>query len=189
MGDRDDASPTRDADRFDHLYRTHADQIFRYCLRRTGDPAVADDIRSAVFYEAWRRRREVDLSTREALPWLYGVAANVIRNHVRSSRRRRAAFRRVPRPPEEADVSELIADRLDATEQARGAIEMVNQLPAGERHVVLLCLVDDLSYEEAARALGLPIGTVRSRLSRARARLRKHERRSNISRSGFSVPP
>jgi RNA polymerase sigma-70 factor (ECF subfamily) len=169
-------SSASDADRFDRLYRRHAEQILRYCLRRTGDPAVAEDIRSEVFYEAWRRRNDVDLATRPALPWLYGVAANLLRNHVRASRRRQAAFRRLALPRDDPDVWDLIADQLDASERASVVVELLNALPAGERRVVLLCLVNDLSYEAAARALGLPIGTVRSRLSRARTRLRGFDR-------------
>jgi RNA polymerase sigma-70 factor (ECF subfamily) len=160
-----------DSERFDRLYRRHADPIFRFCLRRTGDWALAEDIRSAVFYEAWRRRADVDLETRAALPWLYGVAANVIRNHARSARRRAAAMRRVPWERAEADLTEDIAERIDASDRASAARDLMSRLPAGEREVVILCLAEDLSYSAAASVLGLPIGTVRSRLSRARARL------------------
>lgn len=128
-------------------------------------------MRSAVFYEAWRRRHDVDLATRAALPWLYGVAVNVIRNHHRSVRRREAAVRRLPPPAVEADLAEEVTDRLFASDRAQAAIDLVNQLPPGERDVVVLCLVRDLTYAAAAHELGLPVGTVRSRLSRARLRL------------------
>jgi RNA polymerase sigma factor (sigma-70 family) len=168
---RANGTPRSDVDRFDRLYRAHADQVFGFCLRRTGDWALSDDIRSAVFFEAWRRRHEVDLVTRAALPWLYGVAANVLRNHARSSRRRSAAFRRLPRPIAEVDFAEEVADRLYASERAPATVALVQALPAGERAVVVLCLLDELSYSAAAVALGLPVGTVRSRLSRARTRL------------------
>lgn len=159
------------AEHFDRLYRRHGDQIFWFCLRRTGDRTTADEIRSAVFYEAWRRRRDVDLTTRAALPWLYGVAVNVIRNHLRSTRRREAAFRRLPPPSAEIDPADEVTDRVYASDRARVIVDLVNRLPPGERDVVVLCLVGDLSYTGAARELGLPVGTVRSRLSRARARL------------------
>lgn len=160
-----------DADHFEGLYRQHGEQIFWFCLRRTGDRTAAEEIRSAVFYEAWRRRTEVDLTTRAALPWLYGVAVNAIRNHLRSTRRREAAFRRLPPPSNGNDPAEEATDRIDASERARTVVELVNRLPPGERDVVVLCMVADLSYVGAARKLGLPVGTVRSRLSRARARL------------------
>jgi RNA polymerase sigma factor (sigma-70 family) len=166
-GDRADS----DAEHFDRLYRRYGDRILWFSLRRTGDRTTAEEIRSAVFYEAWRRRRDVDLTTRAALPWLYGVATNVIRNHLRATRRREAAFRRLPPPLTEIDPAEEATDRVYASDRARTIVDRVNRLPPGERDVVVLCLVGDLSYTGAARELGLPVGTVRSRLSRARARL------------------
>jgi RNA polymerase sigma-70 factor (ECF subfamily) len=156
---------------FERLFRDHGTAIFRFCLRRTGDPAIADDHRSTVFVEAWRRRNEVDLTTEEALPWLYGVAANVMRNHLRSHRRGQAAFRRLPLHSAEHDVTDEITSRIDASDQARAALALLKTFSPGERDVVLLCLGRDLSYRAAASALEVPIGTVRSRLSRARARL------------------
>jgi RNA polymerase sigma factor (sigma-70 family) len=172
MGDRPaDGASASDVERFDALYREHAGRVFGFCLRRTGDRAVADDLCSAVFYEAWRRRHEVDLVTRAALPWLYGVAGNVLRNHARSVRRRNAAVRRLSAPIPEADFAEEVPDRLYARERAAMTVALVNGLPASERAVVVLCLVDELSYSAAASALDLPVGTVRSRLFRARARL------------------
>jgi RNA polymerase sigma-70 factor (ECF subfamily) len=171
-GPRHEASAAAQEARIERLYRRHSDQLFRYCLRRTGNRTIADEIRSAVFYEAWRRRHEVDLTTREALPWLYGVAANLIRNHARATRRRDAAFRRLRPPDDQVDFADEVMERLYVTDRARAAIDIVNGLPSAEREVVLLCLVGDLSYRAAATELGLPIGTVRSRLFRARARMR-----------------
>jgi RNA polymerase sigma-70 factor (ECF subfamily) len=165
-----------DADHFDRLYRRYGDQIFWFSLRRTGDRTTAEEIQSSVFYEAWRRRRDVDLTTRAALPWLYGVAVNVIRNHLRSTRRREAAFRRLAPPSIEIDLADEATDRVYASDRARTIVDLVNRLPPDERDVVVLCLVGDLSYTCAARELGLPVGTVRSRLSRARARLVSLER-------------
>jgi RNA polymerase sigma-70 factor, ECF subfamily len=168
-----DAEPeATDAALFDRLFREHGVAIFRFCLRRTGDPVLADDHRSTVFFEAWRRRGEIDLTTRPALPWLYGVAANVIRNDGRAYRRRQAALRRIPIAAIELDTTEDITSRIDASGRAHAALELLGTLPARERDVVLLCLARDLSYEAAADALDLPVGTIRSRLSRARTRLR-----------------
>jgi RNA polymerase sigma factor (sigma-70 family) len=160
-----------DAAGFELLFRQHAEQIFRFCLRRTGDRALADDMRSAVFYEAWRRRRDVDLATREALPWLYGVAANVIRNQRRSLRRQEAAIKRLPAPLDDFETVDDVAERLDAAARGRVALELVKALPQGERDVVRLCITSNWSYRAAATELGVPVGTVRSRLARARARL------------------
>jgi RNA polymerase sigma factor (sigma-70 family) len=169
--DRGDCRARRDARRFDVLFREHAASIYRYCLHRTGDWALAEDLCSAVFFEAWRRRQEVDLETRAARPWLYGVAVNVLRNQRRSVRRREAAIRRLPLPVPSFDMPDDVVERLDASARGRLAHALLEQLPAGERDVIALCVEQNLTYRAAAKTLGLPVGTVRSRLSRARARL------------------
>lgn len=166
---------------FEELYRQHAGKVFRFCLRRTCDRGQAEDILSGVFYEAWRRRDEVDLATRDPLPWLYGVATNLLRNQRRSSRRREAAIRRVPRPTLDAGIYEDVLRRIDASTWARETLSRIQELPPGEREVVELCLLRNLSYAAAAAELGLPVGTVRSRLARARGRL--HAIRQGAARS------
>lgn len=158
--------------RFEALFRRHAETIYRYSLRRTMNPELAEDVRSAVFYEAWRRRVDIDFEDREGLPWLYGVAKNVLRNQARSLRRRDAALRRFPRPLSDFENLDDIPDRVDAASfAARFETELMPALPQVEREVVVLCITRGLSYTAAAAALGVPVGTIRSRLSRARARL------------------
>jgi RNA polymerase sigma factor (sigma-70 family) len=157
--------------KFESLYRLHREAIYRYCLRRLHDPELAEDARSAVFVEAWRRRAAIDFDDRAALPWLYGVAKNVLRNQRRTLRRREAALTRLPRPISDFESVEDADDRLDAARAARHARELIAALPAGERAVVLMCLANELSYTTAAHRLGVPVGTVRSRLARARGRL------------------
>jgi DNA-directed RNA polymerase specialized sigma24 family protein len=73
-----------DAERFDAIFRLHRESLLRFFVHRTGDRALSEDLCSIVFYEAWRRRADVDLVAREPLPWLYGAAANVLRNQRRS---------------------------------------------------------------------------------------------------------
>jgi RNA polymerase sigma factor (sigma-70 family) len=160
-----------ESERFEQLFRRHAAQLQRFFLRRTGDWAASEDLCSMVFCEAWRRRHEVDLETRAPLPWLYGVAANVLRNHVRARRRRDAALIRVPHPVAPADATDDIAERLAVRELARTLAQAISALPPGERDVVALCMTRGYSYRAAASTLGLPVGTIRSRLFRARARL------------------
>lgn len=160
-----------DAERFEILFRQHAETLYRFFLRRTGDRALAEDLQAAVFFEAWRRRSEVDLVRRPALPWLYGVAVNVMRNHHRSMRRRAAAMQRIPPLPAEADLADEVADRIDASRRARAALALIEALPRGEREVAALCIAHGLSYKAAAAVLDVPIGTVRSRLFRAKGRM------------------
>jgi RNA polymerase sigma-70 factor (ECF subfamily) len=106
------------------------------------------------------------------LPWLYGAALNVLRNDARGIRRRERAFARMARQADEPDFADDVAGRLDDERRMRQVLERVSTLPGHERDVFELCVWQGLSYPEAAVALDVPIGTVRSRLSRARARLR-----------------
>ena len=156
------------------LFERHADAIYNYCYRRIGDPAAAQDLLSVVFLEAWRRRN-THMRLETPLPFLYGIATNVIRHQRRSQRRFAAALSRLPRPRPEPDFASAADSRLDLERNAREALDVLRTLPKREQDVFVLCVGMELSYEEAAAALGLPVGTVRSRLSRARARLRELE--------------
>jgi RNA polymerase sigma-70 factor (ECF subfamily) len=156
---------------FGALFERHGRAVYNYCFRRTADWAVAEDLSSVVFLEAWRRRKDVRLHGESLLPWLYGIATNVLRNRSRSLRRYRAALERIP-PGHEPDFADDIADRLGDEQQMRAVLEAVRLLPKRDQDVLALCVWSELTYEEAAVALDLPVGTVRSRLSRARARLR-----------------
>lgn len=156
---------------FGVLFSAHAQAIFTFCFRRTGDWALSEDLMSTVFLEAWRRRREVDLVDRTALPWLYGVAGNVLRNSRRALRRHRAALERMPRAEAAPDFAEDVAERIDHERRMKRLRTVMERLPAHEREALELCAWAGLSYEDAAQALDVPVGTVRSRLSRARARL------------------
>ena len=158
---------------FGVLFERHAPAVYNYCFRRTGEWAVAEDLTSVVFLEAWRRRNDVVLAGEKVLPWLLGIATNVLRNRRRSLRRYRAALDRVPTTPHDRDFADDVDGRLDDEQQMRAALAVLKRLPQREQDVVALCVWTGLTYEEAAAALGVPVGTVRSRLSRARARLRE----------------
>jgi RNA polymerase sigma factor (sigma-70 family) len=157
---------------FGVLFERHARSVYNYLFRRTADWSSAEDLTSIVFLEAWRRRKEIRLERDLALPWLLGVATNVLRNRRRSQWRHRAALERLPRERAE-DFTEDAAGRIDDERRMRGALRAVAKLPKREQDVLALCVWADLSYQEAALALGVPVGTVRSRLSRARGRLRE----------------
>jgi RNA polymerase sigma factor (sigma-70 family) len=162
---------------FGALFERHARSVYNYCFRRTADWAAAEDLTSVVFLEAWRKRDAVRLEGEVALPWLLGVATNVLRNRWRSERRHRAALARLPLERAGAFADDADA-RLDDERQMRTALRSLATLRRAERDVVALCAWQGLSYDEAALALGVPVGTVRSRLSRARARLRELDRLS-----------
>lgn len=163
-----------DADAFGMLFERHANSLYNYCFRRVGDWMTAEDLLSVVFLEGWRRRQQ-DLPPGKVLPWLYGIATNVVRNQHRSQRRYAAALQRVPAPRPGQPFAELVDERVDDERQMQHVLAIFRTLPQREQDVVALCAWFDLSYEDAATALGIPVGTVRSRLSRARARLRELE--------------
>jgi RNA polymerase sigma factor (sigma-70 family) len=153
------------------LFDRYGDRIYNHCFRHLGDWAEAEDATSSVFLEVWRHRRRVRLHDGSALPWLYGVATNVCRNAGRSRRRHLRAVARLPRPAPEADHAQEVSDRLGSEARMREVLALIAGLPAHEREVLALVAWAGLSYEQAAAALAVPVGTVRSRLSRARARL------------------
>ena len=153
------------------LFDRYADRIYTYCFRRTASWAVAEDATSSVFLEAWRAHDRAAAYDDAALPWLYGIATNVCRNLGRSERRHLAAVGRLPRPTEGPDHAEEIDQRVDSERAMARVVAELADLPERDREVIALVVWSGLTYEEAAEALGVPVGTVRSRLARARARL------------------
>ena len=157
---------------FGVLFDRHAHAVYNHCFRLTSDWSVAEDLTSIVFLVAWRRRGSVVLDGESMRPWLLGVATNVGRNHARSLRRYRSALMRLPVPAVQPDPADDVAARIDDQTVMRTIRAQVSGLPNAQQDVVALCVWAGLSYREAAVALDIPIGTVRSRLARARARLR-----------------
>jgi RNA polymerase sigma factor (sigma-70 family) len=156
---------------FGELFTRHARSVYAYCARRTGDLDRAEDLTSVVFLEAFRRRRKLKLSNTSALPWLLGVANNVVRNSDRSLRRYRSALGRIPDQAISVSAEDEAIERLGAQEALSRALDAISVLTRAEQDVVLLVLWSELTYADAATALGVPIGTVRSRLASARAKL------------------
>jgi RNA polymerase sigma-70 factor (ECF subfamily) len=173
-----------DSEAFSELFERHARTVYNFCFRRTADWSLAEDLTSIVFLEAWRHRKE-RLERPSAVPLLLGIALNVLRNRARSVRRYRAALERVPRSVEAPDFADDVAGRIDDERRMELVLRRVKDLPPTESEVLELCVWAGLSYEDAAAALEVPIGTVRSRLARARSHLREltdrpgHERKEN----------
>jgi RNA polymerase sigma factor (sigma-70 family) len=165
------AASVTDPETFTLIFDRHAPTLHRYVVRRLG-PEVAEDVVAEVFLAAFRRRTRYDQAYGDARPWLYGIASNEIAQHRRQEARRwRLLAELAPDPatPDHADP----ADARVSAQAARPALaRALGRLSRGEREVLLLLAWEELSYEEIATALDIPIGTVRSRLSRARAKLR-----------------
>jgi RNA polymerase sigma-70 factor (ECF subfamily) len=159
-----------EADAFGELFERHAPSVLRFCFRRTGNAALAEDLTSIVFLEAWRVRERTVFFSGHARPWLLGVALNVMRSQARAERRHREALVRVPVSAEPEPESDAAIARLDAEREMCEVLRAVEKLGKREREVLELCVWEGLS-KEAAQALGVSPGAVRSRLSRARRRL------------------
>lgn len=160
---------------FGELFERHSRPIYNYCFRRTASWTQAEDLTSAVFLEAWKRRKEIRLAHDSALPWLYGVASNLLRNHRRSQRRYRDALQQIPSPANPPDFTQELAARIDDEDRMSAVLTLVSRLPNDQLEALALCALAELSYDDAAFVLRVPVGTVRSRVSRARQRLRQLE--------------
>jgi RNA polymerase sigma-70 factor (ECF subfamily) len=156
---------------FAHLYDRYAADIHRYVTRRLGFE-VADDVTSETFLVAFRTRKRFDTAAASARPWLYGIAAKLIGRQRRSEVRMLKAYARTGCDP----VAESWAEHVDSRVVAQGMQQELSGalagLSAGDRHVLLLVAWADFSYQEVADALEIPLGTVRSRLNRARRKIR-----------------
>lgn len=161
-----------ESDVFGQLFRRHAQDVYSYCARRTADLTLAEDLTSITFLEAWRHRDRVpSVQDGKALPWLLGVANNVVRNATRGQRRYRSALERLPGPLASPPAEDQAVARSVTEAGLRAALEAITALPQGEQEVVMLVLWSGLSYQESATALAIPVGTVQSRLSHARGKL------------------
>lgn len=168
-GIADDASliqrSQQDPEQFAELFRRHAPAIHRYAARRLGS-GVAEDIVAEVFLAAFRQRGSYQLSQPDARPWLYGIATNVIGRSRRAEVRQYRALARTGIDPVTEPFTDQVDAQVSAAGQVRGLAAALARLPAGHRDALLLMAWADLSYEQAASSLGVPVGTVRSRLSR-----------------------
>ena len=158
---------------FGLVFDRYATTLHRYLSRRVG-AGDADALMGEAFRIAFERRASYDTARANARPWLYGIATNLVARHWRSEGRRRSATARLGglRPPGD-DAAEWATDAVVASARLPEVVAAVRRLPDAERDTLLLYAWEDLGYDEIAAALGIPVGTVRSRLNRARRRLRE----------------
>ncbi|MEV5746887.1 RNA polymerase sigma factor [Actinoallomurus sp. NPDC052308] len=166
------AESATEPERFSLIFDRHWDAIHRYVVRRLG-PEVAEDVSAETFVVAFRARARYDLTRPDARPWLFGIATNLIGEHRRVERRRQSALARADAewmtlPFDESSDARVTAQRLGPR-----IASALTRLSAAERDLLLLIAWADLTYDEAAQALELPLGTVRSRLHRVRGKLRR----------------
>ncbi|GGZ55961.1 siderophore-interacting protein [Streptomyces bluensis] len=160
-----------DREAFAEIYEEYARTVYNHAFRLTGDWSTAEEVMADTFLDAWRTREQLEPDGGSLKPWLLGMATNKSRNANRGLGRRLAFLARRPAPDAVGDFAEEAAGRLDDARRLAAVRQVYDRLRRGEREVLALCVWSGLDYAQAAQALGVPVGTVRSRLSRARARL------------------
>jgi RNA polymerase sigma-70 factor (ECF subfamily) len=155
---------------FGLVYDRHAATVLRFLGRRVGAEA-AEGLLGELFRIAFERRQTFDAARASALPWLYGIGSNLLLKHRRAEARRLRASARMAAG--HAADRRTSAAAFDARVLFPRVADAIDSLPDSEREALLLFAWEELPYERVAEALELPIGTVRSRLNRARARLRE----------------
>ncbi len=145
------------------LFDRHEARLFRHACRLLTMREDAKDAVTIAFFELWRKRATVRLVDGSPLPWLLNTVSNTARNLERSGRRYRALIARAPRPEPVPDLS---------GSDESGVLAALRRLPAREQSVVILTVLEGYPERETAQTLGIPVGTVKSRLARARAKLR-----------------
>jgi RNA polymerase sigma-70 factor (ECF subfamily) len=161
-----------DADAFADLFDLHRDRVFRHALRLVRSQHDAEDITAAVFLELWRKRDAVRVVEGSVIAWLLVTTNNVARNVSRSRTRHQALIDRLPRGTDHGDAAlDAVDARIDSEQRNTKVRSALARLSVADQNVITLCVVEELGTAEAAAALGIPIGTVKSRLSRAKARL------------------
>ena len=158
-----------DPDAFGQLFDDHARVVYNHAFRLVGNWSVAEDVMALTFLEAWRLRTTVELTGGSLLAWLLGIATNVSRNTRRAARRHSAALARMPLRDAVPDFADDLVGRIDDVARIAKVREALARLRKPEQDVFALCVWAGMDYAAAAQALGVPVGTVRSRLSRARS--------------------
>jgi len=157
-------------ERFELIFERPYHVVRRYAQRRAGLEA-GEDLAAQTFVTAFTGRAAFDGRSDSARPWLFGIANNLVRHHLRSERARWAAWTRVP--AEVLEAGEMDPDRLDAMRAAPAIERAIGSLRESDREAFLLYALGQLSYGEVADAMDVPIGTVRSRIFRVRRILRE----------------
>jgi RNA polymerase sigma-70 factor (ECF subfamily) len=161
-----------DPERFTGIVERHAEALHRYFSKRSPHSAL-DDLVSETFLTAFRSRQNYDLSYLDARPWLFGIATNVLRHHRRTEGRRIARLGRWHVDESEQDRTDEVESGMMADAEVSKIQSALDQIDERYRDVLMLVAGPGLTYEEVARALGIPVGTVRSRMSRGRTQLRE----------------
>jgi RNA polymerase sigma-70 factor (ECF subfamily) len=171
------SASTADPAAFAAIFDRHGAALLRYFSARVGY-GEAEGLLAEAFRIAFERRASFDLTRSSVLPWLYGIGANLLARHRRTEARRLQALARMRTGPGGPPGEDEVISALDAAALLPRVAEALSALPALDRETLLLYAWEGLGYEDIGRALSVPVGTVRSRINRARSRLREQLRLS-----------
>lgn len=163
------AASLNDREAFGELFERYFARVHAFIRMRLG-VSMADDLAAETFCTAFQKRETFDLERSDARPWLFGIAFNLMRRHLRGEARRLRAYARHGVDPVWQPI-DGVADRADACAAGRDLARGLSALGQGDRDVLLLHAWADLTHNEIAEALAIPVGTVKSRLSRAREQM------------------
>ncbi|GAA3803265.1 RNA polymerase sigma factor [Sphaerisporangium flaviroseum] len=166
-----EGSPDLSLDDFSAVFDAHFNEIYGYIVQRLGH-GQAEDVVAETFLAAFRKRARYDPARASIRTWLFGIATNLIGKHRRTEARALRAMARHGLPVDSPGHEERVTAQLSAETLRPALAKAIAGLGRGERDVLLLAALAGLSHEEIANALGIAYGTVGSRLSRARTKIR-----------------
>lgn len=155
------------------LFDRHRTRVFRKAYAQLKSVHDAEDVVAIVFLEAWRSRAKVRIVDGSILPWLLSVTSYVLLNQTRSSRRWRRLLTALPEPEEHADHADGVLEHVSRSAQLRAIYEAMAILTTQERSIIDLCVIEELPLATVASVLDIPVGTVKSKLHRAREKIRR----------------
>ncbi|MGJ0390066.1 RNA polymerase sigma factor [Microbacterium sp. CGR1] len=154
------------------LHDRHQMPVFRLSLVLMHTSREAEEVAATAFFELWRRRDKVRIVDGSVLPWLLATTSFAAKNSLRSRRRYQRLLHRIPHDGDVPDHADEVARAMDSLKITENVREALRELNPREASVVILCLVHEVPIAEAAVVLGVPEGTIESRLSRVKTRLR-----------------
>jgi RNA polymerase sigma-70 factor (ECF subfamily) len=155
------------------LFDRYRTRVFRKAYAQVRNVADAEDVVALVFLEAWRNRAKVRIVDGSLLPWLLTVTNYVLLNQNRTARRYSRLLAAMPAPEQEPDHADEVIERLDRDAQLVAIRSVMGKLSTQEQAIIDLCLVEELTVATAAAVLDIPVGTVKSKLHRAKEKVRK----------------
>ncbi|MGH9722016.1 MAG: RNA polymerase sigma factor [Bryobacteraceae bacterium] len=170
-----------DEEAFTALYRRRQGRLYRFTLQMTGEAALAEEVVQEVFLEVIRARGRFDAARGSVASWMFGIARNLVLRRLEQEGKYAHVEESDETGIETAESSPL--EDLTRAEGLKNLRQAVLALPPAYRETVVLCDLQELSYDDAAAALGCPVGTIRSRLNRGRAMLAERLRAKAVRQS------